>query len=860
MGFDPGTFVFVIRWGWPAVGPETTPFEPDLDDASVGNTDCLGDRRLFMVGLCGPHPCWNSVSGIRLQGMRSLSFLHHHRVESLMRVVSFLALCASLFAFPLRLSADGLHGRVVDDLTGDAIAGALVRTGELSTLTDSAGLFGLSSSTDSLTVSHIGFHDLRVASSIGLIGLRARFYTAPEVIVHAGLTSQRLADLSASVHVIETQQVAAHHHLQDLTDGMANVHWAGGTSRPRYFQIRGIGERSQYAGEGPPSFAVGFVVDDVELSGLGTTAMLFDMDQVEIYRGPQSTVFGPNAMAGLISLRSADPGDQQPQLQASLGGDGLVEFGAAMNVPLTQKWTARLSYGGQRADGFRDNVYLDADDTNGRREQTLRAKLHYGEGNGGRQAKVTLFHSRADNGYDAWAPDNNETFRTYSDNPGRDEQETSAVSVRWQEPIGAELDLLSISSASVTDVDYSFDGDWGNSDFWAAAPYQYDSLAVGYAYQFFDRTLRQRTTWTQEIRLLTDHLPGLGGDGVVGVYAKRLTEQDAATGYLFGGDAAVLDSQFDVNNLALYSQWQRPLAAGRRLLINLRADRHGTDYDGSTDAALEAVRFSTDGWLLGGRMAIHQPTRLGQLFVAVSRGYRPGGINQHPRLQAAKRPYEAETVWNVEAGLHAAVEGGRASITLFHARRRDQQVELSSQSDPGDPNSFVLLTANAGAGWNSGAEVEASYRLLQSLRLRTTAGLLATHTDRYSFDTAQGQRLWLGDRESAHAPTYSIRLGADYEHRAGWLATVTLSATDGFFYSDSHNNQAEAHQQVHGGVGYRADHWMLQLWGRNLLDDRFTTRGFSFALEPPDYQERLYVTHGDPRQIGITLRTSLGSL
>ncbi len=50
MGFDPGTFVFVIRWGWPAVGPETTPFEPDLDDASVGNTDCLGDRRLFMVG------------------------------------------------------------------------------------------------------------------------------------------------------------------------------------------------------------------------------------------------------------------------------------------------------------------------------------------------------------------------------------------------------------------------------------------------------------------------------------------------------------------------------------------------------------------------------------------------------------------------------------------------------------------------------------------------------------------------------------------------------------------------------------------------------------------------------------------
>ncbi|MBT4100523.1 MAG: TonB-dependent receptor [Gemmatimonadetes bacterium] len=758
------------------------------------------------------------------------------------------------------LAAQPHTGRVVDGRSGNGIEGVLVRSGEHSTVTDGTGAFELPSSEgDSVWVSHVGFYEARLLwPTEAVIVLQARTLQTREVIVQAGLTRQRLSDITSSVHVVEAAQLQNHQHLQDLTDGLANVHWAAGTSRPRYFQIRGIGERSQYAGEGPPSFAVGFVVDDVELSGLGSTAMLFDMDQVEIHRGPQSTVFGPDAMAGLISMQSSAPGRLGPQIQASVGGDGLVELGVAADVPLTPRLSARLSYGGQQANGFRDNAYLGTDDSNGREEQTLRAKFHFDAGKG-RELTTTVFHSRANNGYDAWAPDNNADFRTYSDRPGRDEQETSAISARWHWPLSSTMQFVSITAASTTDVEYSYDGDWGNDEFWAAAPYGFDSTIEGYTYDFFDRTLRQRQTLTHEMRLLSDRVPRLGGEGVVGVYAKQLREEDAATGYLFGGDAGVLDSEFDVGNLAVYSQWQRSVAPGLRLLVNLRADRHGTDYDGATDAAPERVRFSTNGWLGGGRVALNQATRMGHLFVALSRGYRPGGVNQHPRLSAHNRPYHAETLWNAESGLHVATERGAASLTLFHARRHDQQVELSSQQDPGDPNSFVLLTANAGAGWNAGAELEASYRMARGLTLRTTAGWLLTHTDSYSFENAQGERLTLGDREAAHAPSYTTRIGLDYEHRTGLLARVTLSATDGFFYSDSHNNEAATHQLLYASVGYQTSAWTVSLWGRNLLDERYTTRGFSFVLEPPAYNEKLYVTHGDPRQIGVTLRTRIGA-
>src|SRR5271169_6527358 len=132
--------------------------------------------------------------------------------------------------------------------------------------------------------------------------------TLEEIVVTASLSSTSVADLPESVTVLgrNTLRDAGVQHFEDVLSLIPDLNWTAGTSRPRFFQLRGIGEVEQY--QGAPNPSVGFLIDDIDFSGVGTPATLFDTQQVEVLRGPQGTTYGANALAGLISVRTTDPG------------------------------------------------------------------------------------------------------------------------------------------------------------------------------------------------------------------------------------------------------------------------------------------------------------------------------------------------------------------------------------------------------------------------------------------------------------------------------------------------------------------------------------------------------------------------
>src|ERR1700742_666067 len=223
-----------------------------------------------------------------------------------------------------------------------------------------------------------------------------------EIVVTATLRSVPLEELPGSASVLTETALrdAGQQHFEDVLPLVPNLNWAGDTSRPRYFQIRGIGELQQY--QGAPNPSVGFLIDDIDFSGLGSAATLFDVDRIEVLRGPQGTLYGANALAGLIYVKSADPSTTfGGRAEVDVGDYRENSYGAVITGPVSALDSAfRLAVQRYTSDGFYHNAYLGRSDTDNRDELTVRGKWLY-EPSDEWHVNLTALRAQIDNGYDA---------------------------------------------------------------------------------------------------------------------------------------------------------------------------------------------------------------------------------------------------------------------------------------------------------------------------------------------------------------------------------------------------------------------------------------------------------------------------
>ena len=230
------------------------------------------------------------------------------------------------------------------------------------------------------------------------------------------------------------------------------------------------------------------------------------MQSVEVLRGPQGSRYGANALGGLIYVQSAAPtADSSGLFKLSTGSDDTRSVGAALGGALNASGTSRFRISAQQyaSDGFRHNSFLGRDDSNGRDELSLRARLQFALSESV-AAKLAFIYSDIDNGYDAFALDN--SYTVLSDKPGKDAQESLGASARFDWAGANELAFTSITSLASSDITFSFDADWGNDDSWAPFVYDYVSL-----------TDRERDTISQEFRFGNERW-------MLGVYALNLQE------------------------------------------------------------------------------------------------------------------------------------------------------------------------------------------------------------------------------------------------------------------------------------------------------------------------------------------------
>jgi outer membrane receptor protein involved in Fe transport len=623
-----------------------------------------------------------------------------------------------------------------------------------------------------------------------------------------------------------------------------NLNWSGDGHRARYLQIRGVGELEQY--QGAPNPSVGFLIDDIDFSGIGTLATLFDVQQIVVLRGSQGSRYGANALAGLVYMQSSMPtAEWGGRVRFTAGDDDTLSGGIAVGGPATsdERLTFRASAHHYESNGFRDNTFLGRDDTNGRDETTIRGRLRW-EPNDAWTVNFAALFSDIDDGYDAFAIDN--SYTTLSDKPGNDAQESAGASLKISWFGYDRVTLTSITAVADSDIEFSFDADWGNAGSWA--PFTYDFISL---------SDRNRRTLSQEFRLVSTDT-GRIFDGttewVIGFYAQNLEDDlltinrgdyfDPFFDFAFSLDET-FGSEYEAMNLAVFGQLDHALSTKTRLSFGLRVERRSTDYIDT--AGLQAGPTET---MSGGELTLshaHSDT-LGS-FVSISKGYKAGGFNLGI-VPDGRREFGEEQLWNIETGIKSSWLGNRLKVnaSMFFSRRDNQQVRTSFQVVPNDPASFVFFTDNAAEGKTYGFESDIRWFVGEAWEMYASVGLLDATFD--EFTTPQAD---LSGRKQAHAPGYTLAAGASYRRAGGFFARVDVSARDAFYFDVSHDQKSKAYELVNARVGFDAESWTTQIWVRNLFDRDYAVRGFFFGNEPPDFPSTLYTRFGDPRQVGVTL-------
>lgn len=685
-----------------------------------------------------------------------------------------------------------------------------------------------------------------------------------EVVVTADFRQTDVQSIPEATSVVGADVIEQRSadNLENVLALAPNVNFASGASRGRYIQIRGIGERSQFVDPVNPS--VGLRIDDIDMTGLGGAATLFDVQQVEVLRGPQGTRFGANSLAGMINIESNAPtAESEGYVTGKIGNYNTRQAGMAVGGALADDLQGRIAVSKNVSDGYMHNTYLNRDDTNNIDEGVIRGRLHY-DANDRNQLDLTLLHIRVDNGYDGFSLDNTRT--TYSNQPGQDKQKTTAAALTWTSEVSDAADLRVLMSGSHSDTDYGYDEDWAYGEYiWMDDSVTYTPdpcdttqgacLADADGYSSTDQYLRDHDRRELDVRLTSAEAGRIfnnSTDWVVGVYHMRRDED--MTRYYTWIDGP-FSSQLDTESQAFYGELSFQATADLVLTGGLRSERWETGYEDSN-----GIRNDRSEDLWGGKLTAELLLSDAHMtYGSVARGYKAGGVNTDPDISESHRTFDTEYNNAFEVGLKSSLldDTLQTRVAVFYIRRLDQQVKTSYAVANGQGGfTFQDYLDNAASGKNQGVELESSWDLNEQLNWTFSGGYLKTEYTDYQYTTDDGVVDMTG-RAQAHAPEYSFANALTWAVVERVSLTLENEAKDSFYFSDSHDEKSRAYVLWHARVAYTQGPWQTALYGRNLTDVDYEVRGFHFGNDPRDgYTNQRWVQYGDPRLIGLEAKYS----
>ncbi|MDB5481745.1 MAG: hypothetical protein JWO83_2798 [Caulobacteraceae bacterium] len=695
-----------------------------------------------------------------------------------------------------------------------------------------------------------------------------------EVVVTAerretSVQSTPIAITALTSKVLERANVDTVERLVQLAP---SIHY-NDTIGEAFLSIRSVGGEPNVAVGGDPS--VSFNVDGVYIARpTSVSSILFDVDRIEVLRGPQGTLYGRNSTGGAINVITKAPNFTQ------FGGTADVMFGnydsvrarAAINIPLiTDRVALRVSGVTDSHNGYEKNLFYPdgSDDLGDLKVQAFRAELGVrftdqvdvtlradttsrgGRGPGlqllgpyGQYSHALPFSITAPPPFGYGAPPNPDIPLVTSQNLRSDlsvKETGESGELHWHGLGEAGLTVI----AAHRNLDYNYLQDL---DFTAA------NMASS-------RALQHSTQDSVEARLASESSGRL--TWLVGAYYFHETGFSDVPTSIFLPSGSVLafqDPRLDIKSRseALFAQATYALNDRLKLTGGLRYTWDQKDALQYTRVGLSPAILAIDvatplshSWSAPtGKVTLDYTLNPDAfLYATISRGYKAGGYSITGPV------YNPETIWAYETGLKTQLFDHRLQLdfSAFYYDQKNLQI-VQTSIGPFGPE---LVTTNAGAATTEGVEVEFQATPVRALQLRGSVAYLHARYDQYMDNDPLHPALGLQNlagRTAVYAPDWTVSLDASYRFDLGTLGSLEPGAS--FYWADKQvlrvfalpGDLQPAYDTVDLRLLYRppAGRWSIEAFADNAGDTRFKQLSEASSLIG-----NITGGYGPPRTYGI---------
>jgi iron complex outermembrane receptor protein len=677
-----------------------------------------------------------------------------------------------------------------------------------------------------------------------------------QVTVTAQKREQNLQSVPIAVSAFNADRLTdqATHSITDLTAMAPNVSLqvVGAYPYASTFFIRGLGFADVESTYEP---AVGVEVNGVYLArNSGATTDFFDINSVEILRGPQGTLYGRNTIGGVVDIQTKQPtGVLDGEAMVTGGDNGRLEFRGAVDFPsIDDQFAARLSILTQNYDGYWYNTF-DHSDVGGVRAFSGRATFAWTPVSNFNATLVLDGDRERDTGSgftDASLPFMVLSQLGYpaSKTPAFQVNEDGALYQDFNNYGAALTANWNVGFATVTSVT-------GLRTFEEKAASDYDASPIPFFNALRDQTHHQIS---EELRLASSGTNLV--DYVFGVYYlhQRYHITNSESGLVFGG-LTVPENAGQANDAyAAFGQVDYHATDKLTFTAGGRYSYETKDFTIQPLFYTTSESFSHNWGDFSPKFVVsYDWTPNLMTYVQYSQGFRSGGFDGRAASFQTVGPYESETVDSYEAGVKSQWLDNRLRLNGDVFWSDYSNMQLGTQEFVN--GTYQAVTKNAGRATIDGAELEADAVVFPGLTLNADLGFLDARFNQFTADlTGTGVVTNNAYLPLPYAPKWSGSVGATYLQQTGfgtldYHADVTYSAKQFTSFSVYNGVSDFALRQSVTLIDLAVtwsdpdDRWNIGGWVKNLGNVIYQNNTFDVG---PLMADRIYAA---PRTWGVSV-------